>query len=138
MTRDDAVRLVQAVFRAVGQQSPGLNEKGFGGLMLGTAQVFFEHQPQSGALLGRAHIYTFRKDPRPGALESLRAEEKAGTSTGGGSFEFVPENRGAFLTRVYTEPVDEAAFVQQIGQLGEASLEWRDGALPRAFEKARG
>jgi len=138
MTRDDAVRLVKAVFRAVGQESPGLNEKGFGGLMLGLAQVFFEHQPPSGALLGRAHIYTFRKEPRPGALESLQAEENAGTNTGGGSFEFIPENRGAFLTRAYAEPLDEAVFVQQIGEMGAASLEWRDGALQRAFEKARG
>src|SRR5262245_36168675 len=113
MTRDDAVRLVQAVFKAVGQQSPGLSEKGFGGLMLGTAQVFFEHQPPDGPLLSRAHIYTFRNDPKPAALESLRAEEAAGTAAGGGRFEFVPESRAAFLTRSYPEPVDEAAFVRE-------------------------
>lgn len=135
MTRDEAVRLVQAVFKSVGQQSPGLNEKGFGGVMLGVAQVYFEHQAASQKLVCRAHIFTFPKEPEPGKIAGFEQEEQSGTPTGGGRFEYMPENKGIFLTRSYDKAADAEVFVREVGELAKASLVWRDEVFARVMER---
>ncbi len=134
MTRDDAVKLVKAVHKLAGAESPGLNEKGFGGLMLGLAQLYFEHTTAQ-SLVCRAHVFSLPREATPALLAAL--EEEGQGQLGGGAFEYLPENRGLFLTRAYDVPLDEQVFLADIQALGLASLAWRKDVLPTAFERAR-
>jgi hypothetical protein len=138
MTRDDAVRLVKSVFKEIGAESPGLNEKGFGGTMLGRAQVNFEHREKEGELEVLAHVYTFRNEPKPNVLAALEEEARGGAPLGGGQYRYMPENKGVFLARVYREPVEEASFLADVKALAEASLVWRREVYPRALDRAFG
>ena len=79
MTRDEAQRLVQSFFRATGQMnSPGLNPQGFGGMVVGEAQLYFEYRSDEQALECSALIYKFRDPPKPGVLEGFQQEAKGG------------------------------------------------------------
>lgn len=137
MTREEAGRTVQALFRRANMTSSGLNDKGFGGLMIGKAQLYFEHRAKETDLVCRAHIFTFRKEPRPGVIDGLRKEETRGALTGGGHVEYMTENSGVFLTRHYLQPVAEGTFLADMDALANASLVWRDDVLPRVFEATR-
>lgn len=72
MTHEGALRLVRAVFHTHGRESPGLNEAGFGGLMLPDADILFEYDTV-GQLVCRAHLLTL--DLTAAELEALRQEE---------------------------------------------------------------
>lgn len=140
MTREDAVKLVQAFFQAHGKTSRGLNDKGLGGILFGmpsgAAQVFFEHDAQRGQLVCRGHLFTYRpQDPVEGELNAFREEEKAGTPTGGGRIEYMQENRGLFLTRTYHEAVAPQSFVAEVDKLAAASLNWRGEVFERVMDK---
>ena len=131
MTRAQAAALVQALFAALGQKSEGLNAQGFGGLSLGESDLFFEHRAD-GALRCSARIYRFRAAPKPKVLEAFRQVERAqGCDTGGGRFDFQPENGGIYLSRQIVEPLDPAAFVEEMKRLGAAAERWRTQVTPR-------
>jgi len=140
MTRDDAVKLVQAFFQAHGKTSRGLNDKGLGGILFGmpsgAAQVFFEHDAEVGQLLCRAHLFTYRpQDPVEEELKAFREEEKSGTPMGGGRLEYLQENRGLFLTRTYRQAVAHQTFVAEVDKLAAASLNWRGEIFDRVMDK---
>jgi hypothetical protein len=125
MTREEAQRLVQTFMRAQGTPlSPGLNPKGFGGLAKGEAQLYFEFVPTSGELKCSALIYRFRDAPRPGVLDGFRAEQTAGTDTGGGTVDFEPESKSLFLSRTYTTPSPDKSFELEMTRLMDASVTW--------------
>ncbi|HSP81671.1 MAG TPA: type III secretion system chaperone [Myxococcaceae bacterium] len=135
MTREDAQRLVQTFMQAIEQPSEGLNPQGFGGAMLGEAQLYFEYHSDNGELEASALIYKFREAPKPGILEGFRAEEKAGTDTGGGKVDFEPENKSLFLSRSYTTTPADTAFKQDMEHLVRASLVWGDEVLDRVASR---
>src|SRR4051812_48301475 len=124
MTREGAQRLVQSFVRPTGSlQSPGLNQEGFGGLVMGGAQLYFEWHEDTKALECSALVYKFHEPPKPGVLETFQAEEKEGTDTGGGTVTYEPENRGLYLSRTYTQVADERAFAKDMKRLMRASLQ---------------
>ena len=135
MTRAHAVRLVKALFAAHQTESPGLNEKGFGGIMLTDADIYFEHQVAAGRLTCYGRIYEFLKDAEPRVLDALQTE---GLSLPHGfRVEYIPTTRRLFLTRTYDEAVDEKAFVEQMLELARTTAVWSREVLPRAFEADR-
>jgi hypothetical protein len=139
MTRDDAQRLVQSFFRSVGQtQSPGLNPQGFGGAAVGDAQLYFEFRSAEQALECSALIYKFRDVPKPGVLEGFKAEEKAGTNTGGGAVDYEPENKSLFLSRTYASAPAEPAFADDMKRLMQASLLWSGEVMDRVASRVFG
>ena len=138
MSGEEARRMVQALAKHYDAKGPGLNEKGYGGVMMGKAQVFFELREKEGELEALGHIFTFRKEPKPEVLAAFGAEAKAGAPTGGGVYKYTPENMGLFLSRTYRQAPDEATFLAQMKELAEASLFWRDQVFPRAMDKAFG
>lgn len=138
MTRDDAVAMVQRLFRAYGVRSEGLNAGGFGGAMIGLGQVYFEHRPD-GILLCSALIYRFHNEPKPGVLAGFEEEARAGhTDTGGGALHYEPENRGLYLARAYPTPVLDRAFRRDIESLLRASLVWGREVLERVAARVFG
>src|SRR5689334_23046549 len=124
MTREEAQRLVQSFMKSHGQSSEGLNPQGFGGAVLGDAQLYFEYHADKQALETSALIYKFRDAPKPGVLEGFRAEEKAGTDTGGGVVDYEPENKSLFLSRTYSTVPPDTAFKADMQRLTQASLVW--------------
>lgn len=139
MTRDDAQRLVLSFYRSVGQtQSPGLNPQGFGGVAIGDAQLYFEFRSTEGALECSALVYKFRDAPKPGVLEGFKAEEKAGTDTGGGAVDYEPENKSFFLSRTYSAPPAEPAFAEDMKRLMKASLVWSGEVMDRVASRVFG
>ncbi|WNG36300.1 hypothetical protein F0U60_23355 [Archangium minus] len=135
MTRDEAQRLVQAFMKSLGQPSEGLNPQGFGGAVLGEAQLYFEYHADKQALEASALVYKFRDPPKPGVLEGFRAEEKAGTDTGGGAVDYEPENKSLFLSRTYSTVPQDAAFKEDMQRLTQASLVWGDEVLDRVASR---
>lgn len=132
MTRDDAQRLVQSFMRSQGENlSPGLNPQGFGGAAIGEAQLYFEFVPDAGELKCSGLIYRFRDAPRPGVLDGFRAEEKAGTDTGGGTVDFEQESKSLFLSRTYTAAPPDTAFVADMTRLMKASVAWGHDVFER-------
>jgi hypothetical protein len=135
MTREEAVRLIKSFAKSLSVETSGLNEKNFGGLSLGDAELYFEfHLPffkDEPSLECSALIYKFHKEPDPRILEGFKAEEKAGTPTGGGEVDYEPENKGLFLSRSYKKVVDEAAFTEDMKKLVEASRQWGGEVLER-------
>jgi hypothetical protein len=131
MTRDEAITILKAFFKSQNVDSPGLNEENLGGASIGDLQVYFEYQPDSGALKCSAHIYSFRQPPRPGILEGFKKEEVAGTDTGGGSLDYQQENSGLFLSRSYIETVSDSEFMDDMVALMAASRVWGDEVLER-------
>ncbi|QRK05783.1 hypothetical protein JQX13_37425 [Archangium violaceum] len=135
MTRDEAQRLVQAFMKSLGQPSEGLNPQGFGGAVLGDAQLYFEYHSDTQALEASALVYKFRDPPKPGVLEGFRAEEKSGTDTGGGAVDYEPENKSLFLSRTYSTVPQDAAFKEDMRRLTQASLVWGDEVLDRVASR---
>ncbi|QSQ26959.1 hypothetical protein JY651_19465 [Pyxidicoccus parkwayensis] len=136
MNIEEAQRLVQSFMRAQGEQnSPGLNPQGFGGLAKGAAQVYFEFVQDSGELKCSALIYRFRDAPRPGVLDGFRAEEKAGTDTGGGAVDYEQESKSLFLSRTYTTVPPEQSFAIGVQKLMDASVIWGDSVFERVAAK---
>jgi hypothetical protein len=136
MTREEAQRLLQTFMSAVGQpSSEGLNPQGFGGAMLGDAQLYFEYHSDKQELETSALIYKFREAPKPGVLEGFRAEEQSGTDTGGGKVDYEPENKSLFLSRTYATVPADAAFKQDMERLTQASLVWGDEVLDRVASR---
>ncbi|WP_257456822.1 hypothetical protein [Archangium lipolyticum] len=135
MTRDEAQRLVQAFMKSLGQPSEGLNPQGFGGAMLGAAQLYFEYHSDKQALEASALVYKFRDPPKPGVLDGFREEEKAGTDTGGGAVDYETENKSLFLSRIYSTPPSDAAFKEDMQRLTQASLVWGDEVLDRVASR---
>ncbi len=140
MTRQDAAKVVQAFFEAHGQKSQGLNDKGLGGILFGipsgAAQVFFEYDAGAGQLLCRAHILTYRpQDSVEEDLKAFRAEEQAGTPTGGGKLEYVPQSRALFLKRTYSTAAAPEAFIAEVNELAASSLKWGREVFDRVMDK---
>ncbi|MCY1032557.1 hypothetical protein OV207_13875 [Corallococcus sp. BB11-1] len=136
MTLEEAQRLVQSFMRAHGDtEGSGLNAKGFGGAALGEAQIYFEHAKDSGALKCSALIYRFRDAPRPGVIDGFRAEEKAGTDTGGGKVDYETENKSLFLSRTYGVLPAEQQFKEDLDRLVEASLNWGEEVFNRVADR---
>ncbi|WP_163870531.1 hypothetical protein [Myxococcus eversor] len=136
MTRDEATQLVQSYLTAQGAPlSPGLNQKGLGGAVVGEAQVYFEHSTDSGELKCSALIYRFRDAPRPGVLDGFRDEQKAGTDTGGGTVDFESESKSLFLSRTYTTRPIDLVFASELSKLMAASLLWGDTVFERVASK---
>jgi hypothetical protein len=135
MTRADAIRLVKALFAALQTESPGLNEQGFGGVMLPDADLYFEHQTPGDCLVCYGRIFEFRKDAAPAVLDALQAEGRS--LPPGLRVEYVSETRRLFLTRTYDEVVDENVFVEQMLELAKTTATWSNEVLSRAFEAAR-
>jgi hypothetical protein len=136
MTREGAQRLVQSFVRAQGLlQSPGLNEQGFGGISTGASQLYFEWHEDTQTLECSALIYKFHDPPKPGVLETFQAEEKEGTDTGGGTVDYEPENRGLYLSRMYTQVPDERTFAKDMKRLVKASHKWSEEVLDRVASR---
>jgi len=135
MTRSDAVRLVKALFATLQTESPGLNEQGFGGIMLPDADLYFEHQTPGDCLVCYGRIFEFRKDAAPAVLDALQAEGRS--LPPGLRVEYVSETRRLFLVRTYTDVVEEKVFVEQMLELAKATATWSNEVLSRAFEAAR-
>lgn len=136
MDRQAAITQIRSFFRTTfGRDSPGLNEKGFGGVELGRARVFFEHDEKRRLLICSALIHKFDREPTSEKIQAFRDEERAGTSTGGGHVDYQPENRGLFLSRSYSSPVEDAVFRKDLTDLGEASLQWGDEVFFRVMER---
>ena len=126
MTRAEAAALVQALFATAGQKSPGLSEQGLGGLSTGEVDVFFEHRDPPGTLKCSALIYRFKGPPKLKVVEAYRQAERGKLAdTGGGRFDFHPENGGMYLSRLYPEKVAPEQFVAEIAALTKAVGEWR-------------
>jgi hypothetical protein len=136
MTREAAQRLVQIFVRPeANPQSPGLNAEGFGGLVVGGAQLYFEWHEDTKALECSALVYKFHEPPKPGVIETFQAEEKEGTDTGGGTVDYEPENRGLYLSRTYTQVPDERAFSKDMKKLMKASLKWGREVVDRVASR---
>ena len=136
MTREGAQRLVQSFVRPHGSlQSEGLNQEGFGGLIMGGAQLYFEWHEDKQALECSALVYKFHDPPKPGVLETFQAEEKEGTDTGGGTVVYEPENRGLYLSRTYTQVPDERTFAKDLKRLMKVSLTWGHEVLDRVASR---
>lgn len=135
MTREEAQRLVQTFMKSHGQSSEGLNPQGFGGAVLGDAQLYFEYHSDKQALETSALIYKFRDPPKPGVLEGFHAEEKSGTDTGGGAVDYEPENKSLFLSRTYTTMPLDTAFKADMQRLTQASLVWSSEVMDRVASR---
>lgn len=137
MTFDAAKELVQWFVKSQGAVlSPGLNERGFGGIATGEAQLYFEFHPDTQALECSALVYRFHEPPKPGVLDGFRQEERDGTDTGGGTVDYEPENRGLFLSKTYTLKVPPGGdFSRDMKRLMKASVTWGDEVLDRVASR---
>ncbi|WP_257451892.1 hypothetical protein [Archangium lipolyticum] len=136
LTRESARELVAWYVRSEGAVlSPGLNEQGFGGIAIGGAQVYFEYHEETHSLECSALVYRFHEPPKPGVLEGFQAEAREGTDTGGGTVDYERENRGLYLSRVYTQMPQGNAFSKDMKRLAKASLVWGDEVLDRVASR---
>ncbi|WP_164010818.1 hypothetical protein [Pyxidicoccus trucidator] len=136
LTRESAQRLVQGYLGEEGTApSQGINPQGFGGISAGGASLYFEWNEEAGALECSALVYRFREVPKPGVIDGFRAEEREGVDTGGGSVDYEPENRGLFLSRLYTRMPTERAFAKDMRRLMKASIKWGDEVLDRVASR---
>ena len=141
MTRQDAVNQVKGLFRSFGQESGGLNEYGFGGVELGQATIAFEYDEKRQVLICHGYVDKWHREPTKGELQAyvqgFLDEEKKGTRTGGGRVNYMPENRGLFLSREYASPVTDRAFLRDMNSLAAASLYWSREVFNRVLERMR-
>lgn len=136
ITRDEAVRMVQAYFKAQGLDSPGLNDNNLGGAAVGENQIYFEYLPASRALKCSALIYKFHDDPKPGVLAGFKDEEqRMTTNAAGATLEYQPENKGLYLSRTYTEPISETEFARDLTIIMKASEVYGEQVLDRVADK---
>ena len=134
MTRQDAESLIEAWSQSHGINT-GLNPSGVGAVSVEGTGLYFEHDEKAQTLKCSALVYRFREAPKPGVLDGFRAEEKAGTDTGGGKVDFEPENKSLFLSRTYHIIPDAETFDQDMRRLMEASQVWGDEVLDRVASK---
>jgi hypothetical protein len=131
--------MLQAYFKSFGLDSPGLNENNLGGASTGEYQIYFEYQPAKHALKCSALVYKFHDEPKPGVLETIRAEQDLETSeTGGGVLDYEPENKGLYLSRTYTARVSDDVFADDLDKLMKASTVYGDQVLDRVASKVFG
>ncbi len=136
MTREEAILILKKFFMMQHIDSPGLNENNVGGASVGDLEVYFEYIPKDEALNCSALIYNFREEPKPGIIEGFKEEEQFGrASTGGGFVDYQKENKGLFLTKTYTEYVEEIDFVNDIEALLGASRVWSGEVLERVAQR---
>jgi hypothetical protein len=136
MTREAAQELARWFARSQGAVlSPGLNAQGFGGVQVGSAQLYFEYHEDTKALECSALVYRFKEPPKPGVVEGFEAEAREGTDTGGGTVDYERENRGLFLSRTYTQVPDGNDFARDMKRLTKASLVWGDEVLDRVASR---
>ena len=133
--RDDAVKMVQKYFESYGVVSSGLNKNNLGGAAIGETQIYFEYEPVEGVLKCSALIYKFQVEPKTGILERFREEELI-TDTAGGKIDYEPENRGLYLSRIYSEQVETEQLREDLDQLRQASKVWGQEVLDRVAVKA--
>jgi len=139
MTRDAARRLVAWYLQTRGAgASEGLNAEGFGGVMLGDAQLYFEHHEATRTLECSALVYRFHEVPKPGVIDGFRQEATEGTDAGGGTVDYEPENRSLFLSREYTTMPTGVAFETDMARLMEASQAWGTTVLDRVASRVFG
>ncbi len=139
VTREAAAGLVRWFLQTQGVlETPGLNEQGFGGAMVGGAQLHFEHHADTQQLECSALVYRFREEPRPGVIEGFLKEAEEGADTGGGVVDYEPESRSLFLSRTYSELPSGTAFARDMEALMKASLEWGDDVLDRVATRVFG
>ena len=134
MMRDDAVGMVQKYFESYGVVSSGLNKNNLGGAAIGDAEIYFEYEPSAETLKCSALIYKFQVEPKTGILEKFRDEELI-TDTAGGKVDYEPENRGLYLSRVYSERVETEQLREDLDQLIHASRVWGIEVLERVAAK---
>lgn len=134
MTRQDAERLVTTLGQSYGIET-GLNPKGFGGIDVEGSSLYFEFDEKAKTLECSALVYKFHDAPKPGVLEGFKAEEAAGTNTGGGKVDYEPENKGLFLSKTYQIVPDAMTFERDMKKLMEASAVWGDQVLKRVSAK---
>jgi hypothetical protein len=107
------------------------------GVMLGTAELFFEYREGEGALVCGALVYRFRGEPRPGVLKEFFAAEARGEAdAGGGALDYRPESRSLLLTRTYSEPAPGEEFAADVRRLAAASLAWGGEVLEQVAARA--
>jgi hypothetical protein len=135
MTRDEAVRMVQAFFQSHSLQSPGLNDQNLGGAAVGEFQIYFEYQPSNHTLKCSALVYRFHAAPKPGVLEAFKAAQSEFDS-GGGWIDFEPENKGLYLSRSYSQQVPHEQFAKELDSLMNAGKLYGDQVLDRVAAKA--
>jgi hypothetical protein len=139
MTREAARELVRWYLQTQGAgMSEGLNAQGFGGAMVGDAQLYFEHHEATQTLECSALVYRFREDPKPGVIDGFRREAEEGTDAGGGTVDFETENKSLFLSRDYTRLPAGSAFTKDMERLMKASLTWGTTVLDRVASRVFG
>jgi hypothetical protein len=134
MTRSEAENLVSGLGTALGVKT-GLNAAGRAGLAVETGSLFLRFHPETEDLHCSGLIYKFHDAPKPGVLEGLGAEEKAGTDTGGGTVDYEASAQSVFLTRTYRKPPHPQQFVVEMKKLLKASVTWAEEVLPRVSQK---
>ena len=136
ITRDEAVRMIQAYFKSQGLDSPGLNDNNLGGAMVGDNQIYFEYRAASRDLKCSALIYKFHDDPKPGVLDGFKEEEqRMTTDAAGAKLDYQPENKGLYLARTYTEPISDTEFVRDLTTMMKASEVYGEQVLDRVADK---
>lgn len=136
MIREEAILILKKFFMMQHIDSPGLNDNNVGGASIGDLELYFEYIPKEEALNCSALIYSFKEEPKPGVIEGFKEEENFGrTGTGGGFVDYQPENKGLFLTRTYSEYVEDIDFLNDMEALLGASRDWTKDVLPRVAEK---
>ncbi|HEV2861536.1 MAG TPA: hypothetical protein VGX48_11050 [Pyrinomonadaceae bacterium] len=131
MTRDEAEAMLRALVGNVACELP-LRGGGVAGVMLGTAELFFEYDAGRGALACGALVYRFRREPRPGVLEAFFEE---GRGAGAGCLVYREETRSLLLTRTYFEAAPGEEFEREMKRLAAASLGWGAEVLERVASR---
>ncbi|HWS54014.1 MAG TPA: type III secretion system chaperone [Pyrinomonadaceae bacterium] len=134
MTKGEASRMVSSLLDAHGVAGGArlFDRQRVVGVMLGTAELFFEHREEGEALVCAALVYRFHGEPRPGVLEGFfDAESRGEADTGGGALDYRPESRSLLLTRTYLEPAPAEEFAADVRRLAAASLAWGGEVLER-------
>ena len=140
MTRDEANKLIASYAESLGGKVDPLNQNNMAALTTGEADLFFTfHQsffPNKPAQLEcSARVYRFRAEPKPELLAALKAEPGKGTSTGGGDVDYEEQNKGLFLTRMYSEVPAAEQFRQDMSALMQASKQWSTEVLQRVSQQ---
>jgi hypothetical protein len=129
LSREEAVRMIQAYFRMHGLESTGLNDNNLGGASIGDYQIYFEYEPARRELKCSALIYKFHADPEPGVLQAFSDAAPALTNNGGGTLDYEPANKGLYLSRTYSEVVSDEVFAHDLAGLMQSSEIYGDRIL---------
>jgi len=134
MTKQEAQQLVEAYGHNLGVRTT-LSPKGFGGIQVGMGSIYFEYDEKAQSLECSALVYKFHDAPKPGIIEGFKAEQAAGTDTGGGTVDYEPENKGLFLSRTYPTMPSLVIFDAEMKRLLAAAKEWGGPVLTRVSQK---